>query len=98
MATNVGVDEETGETKVAQLNPNWAAYYQAAMEEAPAMVFCLTQAWCESQWCEEELFWSGLLFATGGSLIRANSRKRNQTSITNESFLLMNCSRPLNAD
>ena len=50
------VDPE-GVERTAQLNPNWKAYYQAAMEEAPAMVFCLSEAWCRSQWCEQELIW-----------------------------------------
>ena len=43
--------------QVAQLNPNWAEYYRAAMDEAPAMVFILSEAWCTSQWCKEELLW-----------------------------------------
>ena len=41
----------------ANLNASWATYYQAAMEEAPAMCFCLSEAWCRSQWCEQELIW-----------------------------------------
>ena len=53
-ATQIEVE---GKASTAQLNPHWAAYYQAAMEEAPAMVFCLTEAWCRSEWCEQELVW-----------------------------------------
>ena len=41
----------------ANLNASWATYYQAAMEEAPAMCFCLTEAWCRSEWCQQELIW-----------------------------------------
>ena len=51
------VTGQDGQLGTAQLNPNWAAYYQAAVEEAPAMVFCLTEAWCRSEWCEQELVW-----------------------------------------
>ena len=42
---------------MARLNPNWAEFYQDAMADAPAMVFCLTEAWCTSEWCEQELVW-----------------------------------------
>ena len=38
----------------ANLNASWATYYQAAMEEAPAMCFCLSEAWCRSKWCERD--------------------------------------------
>ena len=47
-------DERSGETAgTAQLNPNWDTFYMAAMQEAPAMVFCLSKEWCESQYCIE---------------------------------------------
>ena len=43
------------------------ASYHAAVEEAPAMVFLLTEAWCRSEWCEQELFWF-LATRTGADL------------------------------
>ena len=50
------VDEDSV-PRTANLNPNWSVYYRHAINEAPAMVFVLSQAWCESKWCSDELIW-----------------------------------------
>ena len=41
------------------------------MEEAPAMVFSLSEAWCKSEWCEQELMWF-VLQRTGADLSNAD--------------------------
>ena len=41
------------------------------MEEAPAMVFLLSEAWCKSERCEEELMWF-VLQRTGADLSNAD--------------------------
>ena len=46
-------EDQDGVTRHSHLNPSWATYYKAAMEESPAMVFILSEAWCKSTWCKE---------------------------------------------
>ena len=41
------------------------------MEEAPAMVFLLSEAWCKSEFCEQELMWF-VLQRTGADLSNAD--------------------------
>ena len=40
-----------------QLHPEWATFYRAALDEAPAGVFLLSEGWCNSPFCTEELIW-----------------------------------------
>eukprot|EP01047_Picozoa_sp_COSAG01_P018076 COSAG01_NODE_973_length_12368_cov_12.435732_2_plen_1763_part_00 len=47
------------------LNPDWHKYYRGAMAEAPAMVFLLTEPWCNSPNCAQEMIWY-LVLKTGG--------------------------------
>ena len=44
------------------------------MEEAPAMVFLLSEAWCKSEWCEQELVWF-VLQRTGADLSNADPKE-----------------------
>lgn len=57
--------DDTGTPRTRYLNDNWDTYYRKAMADAPTMCFCLSKAWCESQWCREELVWFLVLKTLG---------------------------------
>eukprot|EP00457_Paulinella_chromatophora_P011921 gb/GEZN01012089.1/.p1 GENE.gb/GEZN01012089.1/~~gb/GEZN01012089.1/.p1 ORF type:complete len:348 (-),score=63.40 gb/GEZN01012089.1/:66-1109(-) len=39
------------------MNPRWAEYYREAVKEAKLFVFCFTDAWLNSKFCQEEFVW-----------------------------------------
>ena len=55
--TTLGARGGTDDTTTIQLAPEWATYYRAALDEAPAGVFLLSRGWCASPYCTEELTW-----------------------------------------
>lgn len=39
------------------LNPVWSALYLGAIRQCEVMIFLVTKAWLNSQWCRQELDW-----------------------------------------
>ena len=49
--------EFEGDGEVKMMNPSWDTYYQATVQEAPAMIILLSKAWSDSEICHDELIW-----------------------------------------
>ena len=39
------------------VDPHWAEHYRTTMEETPAMLIVLTNSWCKTKHCADELIW-----------------------------------------
>ncbi len=54
-ACNLKYTEGTVVTDGKALNPKWHEFYMKALNEAKVIIYCITDAYYQSQWCRMEM-------------------------------------------
>ena len=54
-----------GTPMMKSINADWHVFFREGVSDAPAMLFSLTEAWCESSYCKVELVWYLVLKTMG---------------------------------
>ena len=63
------VTDEEGRVVMKSLNDDWHVFFREGVADAPAMLFSLTESWCESPYCRVELVWYLVLKTMGAEAL-----------------------------
>ena len=71
-----GVKDEEGNVAMKSLNDEWHIFFREGLATAPAMLFSLTESWCQSPDCHVQLVWNLVLKTLGAEeLLRIETRE-----------------------